>query len=263
MILFSAISMQGCSNTHISRIDLASCASGTLRLQQFTRTNAFLGERSSSIRQDLYYHPRSRPPIAVQLSKLRSYRSSAADRLVTFRAPQTDDWHLYVAPAKLHLRDYENLSSCIRENLDEIHARMSTDAAARGPAAKKGPRIATLRHVALEELRREYRCATEGILRLQENGLIYLDRHNSVLIGAVIEGGKKVVLNQSALAYLARQEDRPIPAPTRYIQACVTSSATSLFQEFEVLSAPQEIFWAAAHGLPATLPPGYTVSDRT
>lgn len=175
-----------------------------------------------------------------------SITSIKATQLKIYREPRAKDWQIFV-PHSIDARVYESLEHCIATQRDEIRRRLSVSRPPHDlfPSPERTPpEIATIRHANLFELRKQYACEPDGGIEIQENGRVYLRRHDIVLIGSVVDDGKSIVLIESALRYLRQQEDGAIAEPLAYFRRCGHGQGASMFHDFAVSTSPDDIVWA-------------------
>ena len=242
--------IQGCGEHYENRIPVATCETGTLYVTERVDVSSGLDGRSESSDFGLYYVGRHGKRVDIMASSLGSYGPPIVERLKVYRTPQQGDWQLYVAPADVTAGEYDVLSNCIGARMHEIERQMAVSRAPFPlvPSKRALPGIATIRHASLIDLRKQYQCGHEGTLRLQENGLIYLQHDDSVLVGSVTDEGKGVVLDESILGYLTTRTDRRIADPMSYLEDCRSDSGRSLFEQFQVSTVPDVIVgMASAH----------------
>lgn len=244
--------MEGCAKQYEHHVPVASCETGDLYVREQVELDPGLSGTSASVKFALYYINRDGRRVDIPASGLGSYRSAAEDRLRIYRSPRQGDWQLYVSPAALAPDEYAALSNCIGAKISDIYRQM---ALAREPRSFRSedrafPEIATIRHADLMDLRKRYACEPQGAIQVREDGQIWYQGQTQVLVGAVLDGGKRIALNEGALTYLASLIENVTRDPISYLQSCQEQSGRSMFENFEISRVPG----AADKGTPGQPP---------
>lgn len=244
----SILVMQGCGEQRERHIAVAHCARGELYVRERVQP-ASEEQRYPLVDLSLYYIDPRGQRVEISASSHGSYRApTAGERSKTYSTPRHGDWHLFIAPATIDPDGYEMLASCIAHNMIDIRERVAAQAPLDGfgPANRVVPRMATIRYANLADLRKRYECEAGRVVEVREDGLIYLRQNYSMsLLGSVFEDGRSIALDDLTLRYLASQlaTDKTTD-PLAFVRDCRRNDQASMFQDFAVAVAPDEVVWA-------------------
>lgn len=87
-------------------------------------------------------------------------------------------------------------------------------------------------------LRKRYACKPQGAIQVREDGQVWFHGRAQVLIGLVLDGGKRIALSEGTLSYLASPVENVTRDPMSYLQGCEEPSGRSMFDSFDVSSVP-------------------------
>ncbi len=238
--------LQGCGNKYENEIQVAHCRDVELYVNEMvdTATGARGGE---FVRYSLYFTDKNkRKSEEIGTSINGSYKlPTSVVQLKMYRLPQHGDWQLFISPKSVNEDGYEALASCIMTNMEDIYEKMmvSRPPHDRFPSHDRVlPKIATIRYMDLNDLKKEYQCDAQGDIHILEDGLIYIRLRNSrSLIGVVIEDGEKIVLDEKAMRYFEKElSEIKIAEPNTYTRQCKNAGGRSMYDEFKVSSMPSD-----------------------
>lgn len=244
-LLLPALLIQGCGRTYQNNVHVASCENGSLFIRENVDTRT--GARGGVFANYTPYfvgHLKSGTPQIEATSQSVYSTPTASDRLRNYRTPKTGDWRLFVSPSSTSPVGYESLSRCIAKNLDAIDKVMSVSRPPHDhfPSMDRvPPRIATMRYVTLESLRRTYNCESGGVVSVGESGLVGFKQGSEALIGAVFDEGKSMSFDDRTAHWPSLK--MKLADPTTYFGQCKTSNGSFLFQDYDVSLESHSVFW--------------------